>query len=233
MFSLLTIEDKILLDPSQLADFIPYRKKKKKDKLEMKENNELNKYSDLVYLKLREKYISKIIVGQGLVISIKNFKIKNDLIVEIEGVIDIRYECSLVIFCPKEGDILYGTIYDSDQNYIIVDCEIIKVKVPIKQLMEPYYFNKKEKLWFWSYDGKNYYYEKNAKCRLKVLGTNFNGEKEIHKKINDKIMEANNEDNNVVINEKDLLNNLNKEDIMEIFCSMSQEGLGPIKWWEK
>ena len=38
--------------------------------------------------------------------------------------------------------------------------------------MEPYYFNKKEKLWFWSYDMKNFYYEKGAKCRLKILGNN-------------------------------------------------------------
>jgi DNA-directed RNA polymerase subunit E'/Rpb7 len=232
MFSLLTIEDKILLDPSQFADFIPDRKKKKKNKLEMNENDEINNYSDIVYLKLREKYISKIIVDQGLVVSIKNFKIKSDLIVEIEGVVDVRYECNLVIFCPKKGDILYGTICDSDQNYIIVDCEIIKVKVPIQQLMKPYYFNKKEKLWFWSYNGKNYYYEKNEKCRLKVLYTIFNGGKDFNKMINDKKMEANNEENNVAINEKDIINNLKREDIMEINCSMSQEGLGPIKWWE-
>ena len=34
------------------------------------------------------------------------------------------------------------------------------------------------------------------------------------------------------IGEEDLMNTLKREDIMEIYCSMSQEGLGPIKWWE-
>jgi DNA-directed RNA polymerase subunit E'/Rpb7 len=228
MFSLLTIEDKILLDPSQFAELIHDNKKKKKQKDKNDNKKDINKYSDLVYLKLREKYISKIIIDQGLVISIKNFKIKSDLIVEIEGVIDIKYECNLIIFSPKEGDILLGTICDSNQNSIIVDCGIIKVKVPTQQLMEPYYFNKKEKLWFWSYDGKNYYYEKNEKCRVKVLDVNFKSGKDYSKFINDKMAEEN-EDK---VNEEDIINSLQLEDIMEIYCTMSQEGLGPIKWWE-
>ena len=29
-----------------------------------------------------------------------------------------------------------------------------------------------------------------------------------------------------------MMNSLEKEDIMEIYCSMAQEGLGPVKWWE-
>ena len=132
------------------------------------------------------------------------------------------------MFSPKEGDILYGTIYESNVNNIIIDCGIIKVKVPIQQLMEPYYFNKKEKLWFWSYDGKNYYYEKNAKCRIKVLDVNFRSGKEISKLINDIMAEKNEGE----IKEEDLINSLQREDIMEIYCTMSQEGLGPIKWWE-
>ena len=229
MFSLLTIEDKILLDPSLFAELIHDKKQKKKHNQKEQIDNkiEINKYSDLVYLKLREKYISKIIIDHGLVVSIKNFKINSDLIVEIEGVVDIKYECNLIMFSPREGDILYGTIFDSNQNSIIVNCGIIKVKVPTQQLMEPYYFNKKEKLWFWSYDGKNYYYEKNAKCRLKVLDVNYKSGKDISKLINDKMAE----DNEGNIKEEDLIK-LKREDIMEIYCTMSQEGLGPIKWWE-
>ena len=220
MFSLLTIEDKILLDPSQFAELTHDNKKKKGEK-------NINKYSDIVYKKLREKYISKIIPDQGIVVSITNFKIKSDLIVQIEGIVDIIYECGLIIFCPKGGDILYGKICDCSHNYIIVDCDLIKVKVPIQQLMEPYYYNKKEKSWFWSYNGKNYYYEKDAKCRLKVLDTNFRTRKDIAKMIRDNAEEIDDE-----INDEDLLNSIQKEDIMEIYCSMSEEGLGPIKWWE-
>ena len=228
MFSLLTIEDKILLDPGLLSK-LPHSSHKKK-KPEIEANKSIKTYSDIVYMKLREKYISKIIIDQGLVVSIKSFKIKSDLIVEIEGVIDIKYECNLILFCPNEGDILYGTIKDNDKSNIIVDCDIIKVKVPIQQLMQPYYYNKKEKLWFWSYENQNYYYEKGAKCRLKVLGINYKIRKDILKMINDKMAEENGEGEE--IDEEKMLNSLEKEDIMEIYCSMAQEGLGPVKWWE-
>ena len=226
MFSLLTIEDKILLEPGLLAQ-IPHNTYKRK-KADSTQDQSIKTYTDIVYMKLREKYISKIIIDQGLVVAIKNFKIKSDLIVEIEGVIDIKYECDLILFCPNEGDILYGTILDSDKSNIIVDCGIIKIKVPIQQLMEPYYFNKKEKLWFWSYENKNYYYEKGAKCRLKVLGINYRNGKDINKMISDKMAEENGEE----IDEEKMMNSLEKEDIMEIYCSMAQEGLGPVIWWE-
>lgn len=231
MFSLLTIEDKLLLEPMEFRKLVPVNTKKSKTKEDSIEdiNKDINKYSDLVYLKLREKYISKIIMNQGLVISIKNFQIKSDLIVEIEGVVDIKYECSLIIFCPKEGDILYGTICDCDKKYIIVDCDLIKVKVPVQKLMEPHFFNMKEHLWFWSYNDKNFFYDKKLKCKLKVLDVCFKSENEISKIIKEKMLE---EDEDSQITEQDLRNALKKEDYMEIYCSMSQEGLGPIKWWE-
>jgi|LauGreDrversion4_2_1035121.scaffolds.fasta_scaffold523995_2 hypothetical protein len=43
----------------------------------------------------------------------------------------------LIIFRPQLGDILYGKIIGSDTEYITVDCEILKVKVPVEQLMKP------------------------------------------------------------------------------------------------
>ena len=224
MFSLLTIEDTLLLDPSEFSKLVSHKNHINDPEI----NKDINKYSDIVYLKLREKYISKVLVDQGLVISIKSFKIKNDLIIEIEGLIDIKYECNLIVFCPKEGDILYGRICECYLNELVVDCDIIKVRVPIHQLMEPYYYNKKEKLWFWSYEDKNYYYEKNAKCRLKVLDTCFKNQKDIAKAISEKVAEENDDE----ITEEQLMNLLKKEDFMEIYCSMNQEGLGPVKWWE-
>lgn len=214
MFFLLSLEDKILLDPSKFDELIPKNKDNSKSP---------KKYSDLVYILLRNKYISKIILDQGLVISIKSFKIKSDLIVEIEGVIDVKYECTLLMFCPKEGELLYGKICESENEYITIDCDIIKVKISNKQLMQPCYYNSKEKLWFWSFEGKNYYYEKGQKCRLKVIYVNFKSKKEIAEKINLQI-------NHKEEDEKE--NKLQKEDIMDICCSMAEEGLGPVGWWE-
>ena len=46
--------------------------------------------------------------------------------------------------------------------------------------------------------------------------------------INDKMAEENEEE----IDEEKMMNSLQREDIMEIYCSMAQEGLGPVQWWE-
>ena len=78
---------------------------------------------------MRKKSINKILLNQGLLISIQKFKIKNDLIIEIEGVIDIDYECNLIIFKPIEGEILFGNIEESNLNNIIVNIGIIKVNI--------------------------------------------------------------------------------------------------------
>ena len=43
----------------------------------------------------------------------------------------------LIIFRPQVGDLLYGKIINSDDYFITVDCDIIKVKVPAEQLMKP------------------------------------------------------------------------------------------------
>lgn len=75
MFILYTIEDKILLKPGDL-DL-------------SKLSNDIS-YEDIVLEKVREKYIGKILLGHGIVVSMKKFVIKTNLIVEIEGVINVE-----------------------------------------------------------------------------------------------------------------------------------------------
>lgn len=101
MFFLLNISDKILLDP---GEFNPVKQQENDNKqnilslqtpeqvIEKKTETAQDKYidySDLVYKKLRNKYISKILMGQGLVLSIHKFNIKSNLIIEIEGLLNV------------------------------------------------------------------------------------------------------------------------------------------------
>ncbi len=122
MFLIYTLEDKILLKP---------------DDLNMKRNNSELLYEDIVLDKMNTKYIGKVLLNHGIVVSIKKLILKTNLIVEMEGVINVEYEIDLLIFRPEIGDILYGKIINADFNNITVDCSVIKVKVPIAQLMKP------------------------------------------------------------------------------------------------
>lgn len=74
MFFLLSIEDKMLLQPEELM------------------NSSLKRlsYKQIVYLKMRQKYISRILLGHGIVVSIIKYLIKSNLIVEIEGLINVE-----------------------------------------------------------------------------------------------------------------------------------------------
>ncbi len=75
MFLIYTIEDKIILKP---------------DDLNVKIGSSDLTYEDKVLSKAREKYIGKILLNHGLVVSFKKFILKNNLIVEIEGVINVE-----------------------------------------------------------------------------------------------------------------------------------------------
>jgi len=75
MFLIYTIEDKIILNPESL-------------------NNKTGEvamfYEDIVLSKTREKYVGKVILNHGIVISINKLSVKNNLIVEIDGVINVE-----------------------------------------------------------------------------------------------------------------------------------------------
>ncbi len=120
MFLIYTILDRTLLKPEELN----------------LKNSELL-YEEIILAKTRHKYIGKILLNHGIAITIKKLSILNNAIIEVEGVISVEYEIELVMFQPKIGDILYGKIIDSDENFILVDCEIIKVKVPVEKIMKP------------------------------------------------------------------------------------------------
>ncbi len=122
MFLIYTIEDKILLKP---------------DDLNMKKGTSDLYYEDIILIKLKEKYIGKVLLNHGIVVTIKKLILKSNLIVEMEGLINAEYETDLIIFKPQIGDLLYGKIHSSDLYSVIVDCELIKVRVPVEQLMKP------------------------------------------------------------------------------------------------
>jgi DNA-directed RNA polymerase subunit E'/Rpb7 len=71
MFLIYTIEDKITLKPDSLNSSSEFS------------------YEDIILSKTREKYIGKVLLNHGIVVTIKKLQIRNSLIVEIEGIINV------------------------------------------------------------------------------------------------------------------------------------------------
>jgi DNA-directed RNA polymerase III subunit RPC8 len=150
--------------------------------------------------------------NHGIVVTIRKLILKNSLIIETEGVINIevivyfiQYDCDLIILRPTEGDILYGKIKSSDENCIMLDCDLVKVKVPKAKLMLPSAFSQNENIWYWEYEerGQRYYYDLEEEVRVKIVEVHF------HKPNPDSTQPR----------------------IMEVVGVFNQEGLGPVKWW--
>ena len=75
MFLIYSIEDKILLKPEELN--------------KQTDNTEIS-YEDVVLNRSKEKYLGKVLLNHGIVISIKKFVLRNNLIVEMEGIINVE-----------------------------------------------------------------------------------------------------------------------------------------------
>jgi DNA-directed RNA polymerase subunit E'/Rpb7 len=99
---------------------------------------------------------------------------------------------------------LYGKIKSSDENRIMIDCDIVKVFVSKAKLMQPSYFSEEERVWYWDFEGNKLYYDNEEEVRVKIVEVHFN-------KPNPDVPSI----------------------IMEVVGIFNQEGLGPITWWQK
>jgi len=202
MFILLSISDRTIIKPEDLSkDFT---------------------FDYTVLNKIREKYIGKVLMNQGIVTSLKSLIITNNTIVEIEGVITVEYKADLIVLSPCSGDILYGDIIQSDENGIIIDCKICQVLVSPKEFPVNTSYSSFDKLWYWRLNEMVYYYDVNQKVRVKVLSAFYESKGKLKEVINkDKEI-------NVIKEKKD---GSEVSDFIIINGSVKQSGLGPLSWW--
>jgi DNA-directed RNA polymerase subunit E'/Rpb7 len=205
MFILLSIYDRTIIKPEDLSN-IPFE--------------------EIVLIKIRSKYIGKVIIDKGLVVSVKSLIIRNNTIVEIEGVINVEYDTELIVFSPEQNDILYGKIIKSSEKGLLVDCDVCKVFISASQLPENSKYSEIEGIWSWELINNSFYYDLEEKVRLKVLDTKYNTSSDSYNI--SKSVEGNNIIN-VVSENKD---KLRASDIMEISGTFNQSGLGPLLWWK-
>ena len=75
-----------------------------------------------------------------------------------------------------------------------------------------------DRVWYWSYKDVKLYYDIGEDIKCKVLEMSFKSKNEISSlsKVDD-------------LQEKI---EFSFENIMDVICTVNQEGLGPIKWWK-
>ena len=190
MFQLLQIFDRIILKSEEIIE-IPIE--------------------EIVLIKIREKYLGKLIPDKGIAISIKSLVLLHNTIVEIEGVINFEYNVEIIVLNPKHGDLLYGKIENFNNNGIILNCELFKVFVPKQNLPD--------NTIFLELVDNSFYYDKDELCRVKIIET-----KSLRTDIIKKI------DNKNLFNKSEMI--LEISDVFEVTGSFNQSGLGPVTWWK-
>lgn len=93
--------------------------------------------------------------------------------------------------------------------------------------------DERDQIWHWFYNDEKYYYDIGEVVKVKVLEVNFKTKKDIslmiteqEEKVAEKMIDVEklNED-------KELNNVMTADSIMEIKCTLNEEGLGPVNWW--
>ena len=217
------------------------------DRLVLKPEEIINiKFDEILLLKARVKYLGKLLNNKGIIISIKSLEMVNNTIFEGEGFINIEYNCELLVFCPENGDILFGKIISSNENGILVESDICKVFVSNKLLPDCSYYSKSENAWCWELIDKSFFYDIGEIVRVKIADVSITDIKSLeerivkdgNKEINDKNtkIEANMITSGENVNINNNLSNLKDGkilpiDLMEIKGTFNQSGLGPVSWW--
>ena len=101
--------------------------------------------------------------------------------------------------------------------------------------MKPNNYDENENVWYWSYNKSNYYYDVGEEVCVKVIDLQFKTKTDITSIINRNIEIEKNQNNLMKVKEQDESEviELTKDMIMEVTCTMSEEGLGPLKWWKE
>ena len=107
--------------------------------------------------------------------------------------------------------------------------------------MKPNNYDENENVWYWSYNKSNYYYDVGEEVCVKVIDLQFKTKTDITSIINRNIEIEKNQNNLMKVegengakeqDESEVIE-LTKDMIMEVTCTMSEEGLGPLKWWKE
>jgi DNA-directed RNA polymerase subunit E'/Rpb7 len=93
---------------------------------------------------------------------------------------------------------------------------------------------RQEGVWYWSYDGYQLYYDIGEEVRMKVIESNYKTSNELSSMFTNAnpINMTKQENIDAIIAQDNIKENVTIDMVMNILCSMAQEGLGPLQWWK-
>ena len=171
-------------------------------------------------------------IEKGLAVSIAEWYHKNTVVVPGEGHLQVNVEVGIVVFNPWREEVLLGKIKEQSEEGILVDMKFVEAFIPAEVTMPDSYFDQKQGVWVWKYEGYELIYENDTDIRFEVYSTDFSKSKQT-------LVE---EENDVVPMQMDgIANDNGNEQQIEyitkyrynIIGCWQKDGLGPKAWWDK
>lgn len=113
-------------------------------------------FSDLLWHRLSEKYVSKVIPGQGVCVSV--VEVLEHSFGNIRGEDGAAWSTvvfTVMVACPVRGQRLSGTVASQDEGGIHLSLEVLTVRVPSHLLIEGSQFDPARRVWFMIADEEN------------------------------------------------------------------------------
>ena len=144
MFHLLKLKDSIEIEPA----YFP-----KSEGLDSTTSADKDVYSatfaDLLWHRLSEKYVAKVIPGQGVCVGIS--EVLDHSFGTIRGEDGAAWSTvvfNALIACPVRGQRLVGTVSAQDEGGLYLSLEVLTVRVPRHMLMENSQFDPVRHIWY-------------------------------------------------------------------------------------
>lgn len=178
---------------------------------------------------LNRRFANKVVLNVGLVICLHDIlEIGESYIYCGDGAIHTRCVYRMIVFRPKLGEIICGTLKSSSKEGLNISLGFFdSIVIPPQQLNDPSQFNETDQTWTWNFEDEGQMHvlvlEIGEQVRFRVHAEEFldvspHGPMTVHQ--------------SVMSNSAKSCINLNKREVpYTIIGSICESGLGLIKWW--
>jgi DNA-directed RNA polymerase III subunit RPC8 len=223
MFNLVTIKDKVRIEPDHFS----------------------KEYITALEDEIHSKYSNKILPEVGLCVSIYDIlKVSDPFVYPGDGATHTEVIFRLIVFRPFVGEVLCGKIISSDsKNGIQVSMGMFDdIWIPPFLMQENSYFQEQENLWVWKYQEHEMYFDLGEEIRFKVNSLLFHTmEQDSRAPKVDLTVKRPIATSAVAVGassdrQQQLQTQQQNKDLSElpmiIYGRLNQSGLGLTSWWE-
>ncbi|KAJ1852378.1 DNA-directed RNA polymerase III complex subunit Rpc25 [Coemansia sp. RSA 1822] len=166
---------------------------------------------------INEKYANRVLHDVGLCILVHDLvEIDEGFVQHSEGWIWIKVKFRMIVFRPFRDEVLVGRVRSAGAQGIDISMGFFDdITIPASEMPQGSEYNGSEGVWVWRYEGNELYMDLEEPIRFRVLETKFLDVSPPRPKIGDVDSVP-----------------ASHAPPFSLTCTIAQDGLGLLSWWE-